>query len=269
MDSYKLHLVILAVLLSVVGPIQGAEREFLFPILTHVGNYRSRMVVMNPSKYSVSYHMKALSPSAGGSGVGGTLDPHSMSGFGANFDINPSDFRGGWGFVRYNFLGVPDADKERVERLRLVAWTELRLLEKEHPLVPVIAIASIPAVEAALEFRVPGVFRRDEEAAIAILNPSEEPIQIEVTLYYYRRPVRNSPYVQVKNTLSVPPMARISRFLGELMTEDPDNPLELPLSWTSSRITLSIRGSAPIAVGALLYNRGTGAYGNLPVVRVD
>ena len=62
---------------------------------------------------------------------------------------------------------------------------------------------------------------------------------------------------------------RIRRFLGELMTDDSDNALELSLSWTSSRITLDIRGSAPIAVGALLYSRVTGVFGNLPVVRVD
>ncbi len=267
MDSYKLHLVILVVLLSVVGPIRGAERELLFPIVTHVGNYNSRMVVMNPSKYRVSYHIKGLSPGAGGSGSSGTLEPDSMSVFEPGPFLRRADFKGGWGFVRYSFLGVPDADKERAKRLRLLAWTELRLLDKEHPLVPVIAIASIPAVEAALEFRVPGVFRRDEEAAIAILNPSEEPVQIEVTLHRYRRPVRNPPYVQVKNRLTVPPMERLSRFLGELMTEGKDDPLEVPPPPNGS--TLHIRGSAPIAVAALLYNHGTGAYGNLPVVRVD
>jgi len=271
MDSHKLHLVILAVLVSVVGPTRGAEQELLFPIMTHVGNYSSRMVLLNPSKYSVRYRISARRSSGGGVSLNSTMDPNSMKGYRPDGDINPIDFTDGWGSLQYRYLEVPDADQERVKNLRLLAWTELTLLKRRgrtgDPANPVISVASIPAVEAALEFRVPGILQRDEEAAIAILNPSEEPVQIEVTLYRYRTPVRNPSYIQVINMPSVPPMERLIRFLAELMTEGKDDPLELPLPPYQS--TLHIRGSAPIAVGALLYNHGTGVFGNLPVVRVD
>lgn len=50
MDSHQPHLIILAVLLSVVGPIRGAERELLLPILAHVENYRSTMFMLNPEE---------------------------------------------------------------------------------------------------------------------------------------------------------------------------------------------------------------------------
>ena len=50
------------------------------------------------------------------------------------------------------------------------------------------------------------------------------------------------------------------------MTEGQGDPPERPMH--SRYSSLSIRGSAPIAVGALLYYRN-GTFGNLPVVRVD
>lgn len=265
-----MHIVSLAVLLSVVGATWGTERELLFPIVTHVGKHRSTMFVLNPSsKYRVSYSMEARSPYVGGTGIQNTLEPNSIAGFGANFDFTPSDLRGGWGYVRYRFLGVPDADKERVKNLRLLAWTELILLKRDewigNPKNSVISVANIPATESALEFRVPGILRGEPgtEVAIAILNPSEDPIQIEVTLFYNPDAPEG---VQVKNTSSVPPMSRLSRFLWELMTEGKDDPPERPTH--SSRSTLRIQGSAPIAVGALLYYPN-GVFGNLPVVRVD
>ena len=179
------------------------------------------------------------------------------------------EWRRGWARFRYRFLGVPDADKERVESLRLLAWTELILLERRgwrgDP-NPVIAVANIPAVEAALEFRVPGIVQRElreAEAAIAILNPSEEPVRIEVTLSYYNS--GGAEDIQIKNLLSVPPMDRLSRFLWELMTEGKEDPPERPTR--SYRSTLHIRGSTPIAVGALLYYPN-GLFANLPVMRV-
>lgn len=265
--------IVLTVLLSVVGVTKGATKELLFPIVTHVGAYDSRMVVLNPSEFSVTCRISGRRESGGGATLTATMSPNSMLSFGANSGINPSEFRGGWGVVKCGGIsGVPDADMGR-GALPLLAWTELTLLgpNEEWPTDPqnsVIAVASIPAVEPALEFSVPGVFRKDQETAIAILNPSEEPIQIDVTLYHYRDPVSDTPYIQVTNTLSVPPMQRLSRFLGELMSEGQDKPLEVPWSWTSSRITLHIRGSAPIAVGALLYYRN-GLFGNLPVLRMD
>ena len=106
-----------------------------------------------------------------------------------------------------------------MEDLRLLAWTELILLERKgccDPNNPVRAVANIPAVEPALEFKVSGFLREDRRAqgipeaelAIAILNPSEEPIQIEATLFH-----RFDEDIQIKNTLSVPPMDRLSWFL--------------------------------------------------------
>ena len=101
--------------------------------------------------------------------------------------------------------------------------------------------------------------------AIAILNPSEEPIQIEVTLFYHGEVSSSGPDAWVKNTLSVPPMKRLSRFLWELMIEGKDDlPERPPRAYQSS---LCIQGSAPIAVAALLYYPN-GVFGNLPVVRV-
>ena len=160
-----------------------------------------------------------------------------------------------------------------MENLRLLGWTQLLLLgpNEKWPADPensAIAVANIPAVEAALAFRVPGILRRkpEAEAAIAILNPSKEPIQIEVTLFHYNPQEHTEEDVQITNTLSVPPMKRLTRFLWELMTEGKDDPPQRPM--LSYRSTLHIRGSAPIAVGALLYY-SNGTFGNLPVVRVD
>ena len=227
------------------------------------------MCVLNPTEYSVNIYMTGRRPNGGGSGVSSTMPPNSMKFFYPQHEWNFVDFRGGWGTLKYYFVGVPAA-KERVENPRLLAWTELVFRElggwSSGPSNPVTAVTSIPAVEAALEFRVPGVLREDAEVAIAILNPSEDPIQIEVTLFRYRRPVPKSQHVQVKNMLSIPPRSRLNRFLGELMTEGKDDSLEFPPPPNDS--TLHIRGSAAIAVAALLYYRN-GTFGNLPVVRVE
>ena len=267
-------IIIFAALLSVIGIARGTDRELLFPIVTHVGHFDSVMFVLNPTEYRVTYRLHGEAPGS----LGITLDnpaspmpPHSMRSFRPDGDINPVEYRGGWGSLKYRFLEVPPADKERVKNLRLLAWTELRLSELSHrpgPINLVTAIASIPAVEAALEFKVPGVFQKDKETAIAILNPSKEPIRIDVILHHYREPISGAPDIQVTNTLSLPPMQRLSGFLRELMSEGKDNPLEFPLSWAPKRSILHIRGSAPIAVGALLYYRPGGVFGNLPVVRV-
>ena len=255
--------IVLVILLSVGGTARA--KELFFPIVTHVGNYKSAMVILNPSEFRVSYYMKGLSPDEGGVGLSSTLQPNGRKGFSPDGEFNPKEFRGGWGFVKYSFLEVLPVDKERVESLRLLGWTQLALL---GPSGEWIAVANIPAVEPALEFRVPGILYPEAEAAIAILNPSKEPIQIDLTLYHYRKPLSGSPYVQVTNTISIPPMQRLSQFLWELMTESKETPPERPLPWTSTSSTLRIRGSAPIAVGALLYYHSTGAFGNLPVVRV-
>ena len=268
--SYKLHTVALAVLLSLVGAARGAEKELLFPIVTHVGSHWSSLVMLNPSsKYEVSGHLDEESPDRGSSGHPITVAPNAATGSFPNWDFSGfGEWRRGWARLRYCFLGVPDADKERVEKLHLLAWTRLVRLERPgwlgDPTNSVVAVANIPAVEAALEFRVLGFHRRDPEAeaAVAILNPSEDPIQVEVTLFYY-----NAEEAQIKNTLSVPPMDRLSRFVWELMTEGQDDPPERPTRL--HRSTLRIRGSAPIAVGALQYFPSTGVFGNLPVVRVD
>ena len=267
-------IVVFASLLSVIGTIRGNERELLFPIVTHVGRYDSVMFVLNPTEYSVIYRLHGEAPGSGGVTLNNSaspMPPHSMSSFRPDGDINPVEYKGGWGSLKYRFLEVPAADKERVKNLHLLAWTELRLSELSHrpgPINPVTAVASIPAVEGALEFEVPGVFQRDKETAIAILNPSEESIQIDVVLYHYREPISGAPDIQVTNTLSVPPMQRLSWFLRELMSEGKGEPLEFPLSWAPKRSTLHIRGSAPIAVGALLFYRN-GTFGNLPVVTVE
>ena len=187
-------IVVFASLLSVIGTTRGNERELLFPIVTHVGRYDSVMFVLNPTEYSVIYRLHGEAPGSGGVTVvnsASPMPPHSMSSFRPDGDINPVEYKGGWGSLKYRFLEVPAADKERVKNLHLLAWTELRLSELSHrpgPINPVTAIASIPAVEGALEFEVPGVFQRDKETAIAILNPSEESIQIDVVLYHYGYP---------------------------------------------------------------------------------
>lgn len=80
-DSHKLHLVILAVLLSIVGPIRGAEWEFLFPILTHVGIFGSTMFMLNPSEWSVRYVVEGHRPNGGRVSVNATMAPNSMKGF--------------------------------------------------------------------------------------------------------------------------------------------------------------------------------------------
>ena len=272
--------IVLAVLLSVVGSIRGEIREIFFPIVTHAESdqgpaYRSNLFLLNSSEYSVKGDLLEASPGTGRSHKDLTIAPNSMSGSLPNWDFGGlGEWRSGWARFRYRFVDVPDADKERVSKLRLLAWTELKLFKRGgwsgDPTNPVVGVANLPAVEAALEFRVPGILRREPEkpaeAAIAILNPSEEPIQIEVTLFHYNPKEHNEKDVQITNMLSVPPMDRLSRFLWELMTEGREDPPARPLH--SYRSTLRIRGSAPIAVGALLYYRN-GTFGNLPVVRVD
>ncbi len=266
---------VLAIWIFVVGAAKSAEKEILFPIVTHVGNHNSYLYMLNPSsKYWMRGELEERSPGRGGSHKPINIAPGSMSSSFPNWDFaGPGEWKRGWARARYHFTGVSEADKERVENLRLLAWTELILLERKgwrgDPTNPLLAVASIPAVEPALEFRVAGIHRKnpraegepEAEAAIVILNPSEEPIQIEVTLFHYN----NEEEVQVKNTLSVPPMDRLSRFLWELMTEGKDDPPERPER--SSRSTLHIRGGAPIAVAALLYYPD-GVFANLPVVRV-
>ena len=87
-----MYTIVLAVLLSVVVTVRGAEREFLFPIVTHVGGHSSTMFVLNPTEYKVRYGLTGHSPYSGHSGLSSTLEPNSIESFRPDFDLNPSDF---------------------------------------------------------------------------------------------------------------------------------------------------------------------------------
>ena len=280
--------VILAVLLSLSGTVvgQGGEvhysKNLYFQILTQDGPHHSTLFVLNPFEYEIVGEWEEHpGPNSTATHSPDLLNPNAWRSIFPEWQsltTGPQDWRCGWAIFKYRFR-VPADEKERGESLRLLGWTRLILLERERqgphiqeidPTNPVIAVANIPTVEAALEFKVPGILRsepRRAEAAISILNPWRGPVQIEVTLFYQdakRR--RDAEDVQITNRLELPYSDRLSRFVWELMTKGKDDPPERATELYRS--TLHIRGSAPIAVGALLYYPN-GVFGTLPVVSVD
>ena len=133
------------------------------------------------------------------------------------------------------------------------------------PTDSVVAVANIPAVQAAAEFRVPGfsAANRRQKWHWAILNPSEEPIEVEATLFYHNE---EGSHLNSRTHSTVPPMDRVSRFLWELMTEGPERSHGAasgfrPQFVAHSRQRTHWRGSI-----ALLPEW---RFGNLPVERVD
>ena len=255
---------------GIYGAAGSSLGELLFPVMTNVGNHHSTLFLLNPSEFTADGRLEEYSAGAMTDQAYITVDPNSMSSNVRNGDFSdPGEWNRGWGVFTYRFSGDSEADRERLLKQRLLGWTQLVFFDPEKwmgdPTDSVVAVANIPAVQAAPEFRVPGILRSDPEAevALSILNPSGEPIEAEATLFYHNE---EGEQIELRNTLTVPPMDRVSRFLWELMTEGQDDPMERPLG--VDRSSLRIRGSAPIGVGALLYYPN-GVFGNLPVERVD
>ena len=252
MIETMLRTVIFGCLLTLSGSVARAEDKILyFPILTHVGDFRSVLKIMNPSEYKVRYKLRATSPVGGTLNVRGTLRPFRGQGVRASGDLNFIRRQGGWGLVRYHFL-----EAEETDSLNIIGWTELSFGEFGNP----ISTTNIPAVEAALEFRVPAIWDDKSETAVAILNPSKESVQIDVTLLLWKDR-------EIRNRLSIVPESRLSRFLWELVSEGQEQKPDRPFD-TEHHAQLHIRADTPIAVGALHYYHSTGTFAALPVVAV-
>lgn len=223
----------------------SVQQELVFPFVTTIAGYRTDLVVLNPEDESrnVSAVIRVYDRGIGRRTASFQLHSNSIFSYAPWADLVPPKYNG-WARLTY------------WSPVRFSAWSELRLVNPTPP-----TIVQIPAVEPALEFHVAGILEEDQETALSIVNPSEMQVRIDVTLF------DAGGVVEIENALEIPPLKRLSRFLWELLTEGTTNPPERP---SDGQIrTLRVRGNIPIAMGALRFFPTSGAFFNLPVVRIE